>query len=163
MRTTLLTAIALATTVATTATASAGGQTGSLGVGVESTLAGLTGASLNFDGGRFHLGGMVGFKDPSGASNTTIATAARFFLHVHDAGSSDFGLGLQIGYQRVPVPGGEAADQLYLEPAFQIRAFLTPNVALSATGGIVLGLVDADGVSIGGQVTGGAGLHHYFH
>ena len=58
---------------------------------------------------------------------------------------------------------------LFIEPAFQIRAFLASNVALSFTGGFSIGAADASDLVIGGQVTGidgqvtgMAGVHYYF-
>ena len=71
-------------------------------------------------------------------------------------------------------------DDVYLEPGFQIRVFLSANVALSFSGGIVIGVADTDGVSLAGQTTGGAagnfdavagslavnggaGVHYYFN
>ena len=46
--------------------------------------------------------------------------------------------------------------------ANEIRAFIVPNVALSFTGGIVIGALDAGGVQFGSQITGLAGIHYYF-
>jgi hypothetical protein len=51
---------------------------------------------------------------------------------------------------------------MFLEPGFQIRAFIVPNVALSFTGGISIGAVDAEGVQITGDFNGNAGVHYYF-
>jgi hypothetical protein len=57
---------------------------------------------------------------------------------------------------------GGRSTNMFVEPGFQMRAFIVPNVALSLSAGIVLGLVDTSGVSFAGQLTGGAGFHYYF-
>jgi hypothetical protein len=94
-------------------------------------------------------------------TNTTFDIGARFFYHLHETGAADFGIGGGLGL--ADVPAGNNHDQhLYLEPGFQIRAFITPNVALSFTGGIVIGTVDANNVAITGQLQAFAGVHYYF-
>ena len=51
---------------------------------------------------------------------------------------------------------------LLIEPGMQIRAFVASNVALSFTGGLTLGLADAEGVALTAQPVGSAGVHYYF-
>jgi hypothetical protein len=153
-------------------TASAGGQAGSIGVGAEYQLNGIGGVSVNYDAGAFHVGGSLGFADPAGADNTVFQLAGRFYYHVHHSAFADFGLGGSLGLSSQPVPMGNRATDVYLEPGFEIRAFLSSNVALSATGGIVIGVADADGVGISGSTVGGnggfgfgggVGIHYYFY
>ncbi len=161
------------------ATALAGGQAGSLGVGVEAEVSGLGGPSVTYDAGKFHVGGFLGLDDPPGASNTFFEIGARFFYHVHSTAMSDFGLGGSFGLASVPVGGmgmnNTRNTDVFLEPGFQIRLFLASNVALSFSGALVIGVVDASDVAIAGQqvgtsfnaiggfgVTGGAGVHYYF-
>ncbi len=145
----------------------AGGTEGTIGVGAEAQLSGLGGASVNYDAGKFHAGGFLSFQDESGANNTDIGIGGRFFYHLHSTPTSDFSIGGNLGVlfasDPTPPPDGSSSTQLYLEPAIQIRAFISGNVALSATAGIAIGLADADGVSLDGQVTGGAGIHYYFY
>jgi hypothetical protein len=151
--------------------AHAGGQAGSIGVGAEYQLSGVGGVSVVYDAGLFHLGGMLGFDDPAGADNTVFQLAGEFYYHVHHSAFADFGLGGSLGFSSDPVApmGGMAATRhtnVYLEPGFQIRAFLSSNVALSATAGIVIGTVDASEVQITGQnvgAAGGVGIHYYFY
>jgi hypothetical protein len=144
-------------------TASAGGLPNSLGMGAEVQLSGLGGVSLDYDTGKFHVGGFFGFDDPNGGSNETIELGGRFFYHIASTASSDFGLGGGLGFQSENNPGNvPRTTSLYLEPGFQIRAFIVPNVALSFTGGISIGTVDASLVQITGGVTGSAGIHYYF-
>jgi hypothetical protein len=168
--------------VAGAGSAQAGGQMGAIGLGTEFQLSGLGGPSLVFDGGKFHAGGFLAFFDPPMAYNTVFELGGEFYYHVHSTATADFGLGGSIGLQNVehpPVgPGRNATwdSNLYLEPGFQIRAFVTSNVALSVSGGITIGLMDANSTAITGQsissniqiagatvgITGGAGIHYYF-
>lgn len=176
-KTSLLVAAVLA---ASAGVASAGGQAGSLGVGAEYQLSGLGGGSVNYDAGQFHVGGFLGFFDPAGPDNTLFEIGARFYYHLHSTAMSDFGLGGGFGLASVPVGGGMNNNRdtdVFLEPGFQIRVFLASNVALSFTGGLVIGLIDASNVAITAQGVGGsavdfgagnivfnagAGVHYYF-
>jgi hypothetical protein len=173
--TTLLTALLL---LGVGGVARAGGQSGSIGVGIEqaipgfeeadfgagAVLTGNTALSVNFDGGKFHAGGFLGFQDPAGQFNTFFTIGGRFYYHVHSTAMADFGIGgqLGIGYR----PTGQMMDRydtdIFIEPGFQIRAFLASNVAISFTAGMVIGAVDASGIELGGQVQGAAGVHYYF-
>ncbi len=176
MKTSLL-AVAMIAMASNARVASAGGQAGSIGLGAEYQLSGLGGASLNYDAGQFHVGGFLGFLDPQGADNTQFYVGARFFYHLHSTAMSDFGLGGGFGLASIPrnLPADTNRNtDVFLEPGFQIRVFLASNVALSFTGGLVIGLIDAGGAAITGQAvdgahafgsvgfTGGAGVHYYF-
>ena len=142
-------------------TALAGGQPGSIGVGAELQLSNLGGISVNYDTGKFHVGGFLGFDDPGGAKNDTIDVGARFFYHIASTAMSDFSLGGGLGIQSQNTANGRDTN-LFLEPGFQIRAFIASNVALSFTGGISIGTIDASRVRIIGDFTGTAGVHYYF-
>ncbi len=146
--------------------AAAGGSEGSIGVGAEATLSGLSGLSLNYDAGKFHAGGALYFADAPGDNNTDVGLGGRFFWHLHSSPMSDFSVGANIGVlmtHNAALPGTDNGVTLMsLEPAVQIRAFVAGNVAISATAGIAIGLADADGFVLDGQVTGGAGIHYYF-
>ncbi|HEX2685940.1 MAG TPA: hypothetical protein VHN14_04955 [Kofleriaceae bacterium] len=151
---------------ASAGTASAGGQPGSIGVGAEFQISGIGGLSANFDAGKFHVGGFIGFFDPNGPNNTTVDIGGRFFFHVASTAMSDFsvggGLGIQSIYDNPGTPNANRLTNLFLEPSFQIRAFLASNVALSFTAGIEIGTVDASEVNITGNISGEAGIHYYF-
>ncbi len=166
MKTNLLCASIVALSMLGAGTAVAGGSEGTIGVGAEAQLSGLGGPSVNYDAGKFHVGGFLAVKDSSGPNNTDIALGGRFFWHLHSTPTSDFSIGGNLGVlfasDPTPPPDGSSSTELFLEPAIQIRAFISGNVALSATAGIVIGLADADGVALDGQVTGGAGIHYYF-
>ena len=155
---------------ASAGTASAGGQPGSIGVGAEFQLSGLGGLSANYDAGRFHVGGFFGVEDPTGPNNTTIDVGGRFFFHVASTASSDFGVGGSLGIESTHDMAGNSVNDVFIEPSFQIRAFVATNVALSFTAGISIGAADAGGLEISGgsgglfttAVTGQAGVHYYF-
>jgi hypothetical protein len=159
--------------------AEAGGSAGTIGVGAEYQISGVGGASMNYDAGDFHVGGFLGFADDDGADNTVFQIGGRFFWHVHSTTDADFGVGGTIGILSFPdnMPGSnDRLTAVFVEPGVQIRVFLAANVALSANTGIILGVVDADGVGITGSTIGssggfsttalgfggGAGLHYYF-
>jgi len=162
----------------------AGGPSNAVGVGIEAQINGTGGLSASYAMDKFHFGGFIGINDPAGADNTTYEIGGRFFYHVHSTAQADFGLGGSIGLAAVPfvdaMGNHKHHDDIYLEPGFQIRVFLSANVALSFSGGIVIGVADTDGVSLSGQTTGGAagpfdvmgnalsvnggaGVHYYFN
>jgi hypothetical protein len=151
---------------ASAGTASAGGQPGSFGVGAEFQLSGIGGLSANYDAGKFHVGGFLGFFDPQGVNNTTVDIGGRFFYHVAASAMSDFsvggGLGIQSIYANPGNPGSARLTNVFIEPSFQIRAFVVSNVAVSFTGGIEIGTVDASEVNVTGNIIGEAGVHYYF-
>ncbi len=161
----LVTAI---TTLCLAGVAHAGGSSGSIGVGAETHLSGLNGLSVSYDGGQFHVNGMLGVFDPAGDSNTDVVLGAGFYYHVRSTAMADFGIGSGLGLAFTGRGGDSANDQtlFFIEPGFSIRAFVASNVALSFTGGFAVGIADADGFSLGaagaGNVTGSAGVHYYF-
>lgn len=159
------TLLAASIVLATAGTAVAGGSKGSIGVGFESQLSGLDGISANYDLGEFHLGGFFGFSDDGGDDDTDLAFGGRFYYHVHSTAMADFGIGGSFGVgligDRMPLVD-ENATVVYIEPGFQMRAFIASNVALSLTGGLTLGVADADGVAVTGQLNAVAGVHYYF-
>jgi hypothetical protein len=152
--------------LASAAPALAGGKEGTVGVGAEVGLNGLTGgASVNYDAGPFHVGGFLGFQDGNMDDDTDYTLGARFYYHVHDTTMSDFSVGVMVGFfsrddQNVMVDNRNS--EVYFEPGAQIRAFISNNVALSFTAGISFGLADANGAGLGAQLQGVAGVHYYF-
>jgi hypothetical protein len=158
--------LAMIFVLAATAPALAGGKEGTIGVGAEVGLNGETGgASVNYDAGKFHVGGFIGFDDDGGDDDTDYTFGARFYYHVHETTMSDFGVGGMIGFFSADhrgTPPLERDTRLYFEPGIQIRAFLSNNVALSFTTGLSFGLADANGGVINGQITALGGVHYYF-
>lgn len=156
-------AAAVVTILATAGTASAGGVANTVGVGGELQLSGAGGLSVNYDAGKFHVGGYFGLDDPPGDHNTVVEVGGRFFFHVASTASADFGIGGSIGIHNQQNPADNTSTNVvFIEPGFQIRAFIVPNVALSFTGGISIGAGDADSLAITSQVVGIAGVHYYF-
>ncbi|MEZ4398904.1 MAG: hypothetical protein R3B06_02740 [Kofleriaceae bacterium] len=144
--------------------ASAGGSKGSIGVGGEAQINGIGGLSANYDAGDFHLGGFLGFSDGGGTDDTDVYLGGRFYYHIHSSAMADFGVGGSVGLAFIGdrAPGDNNQTGLFVEPGLQIRAFVASNVALSFTGGLTLGLVDANGVAVTAQPVGSAGVHYYF-
>ena len=142
----------------------AGGSKGSIGVGAEEQLSGLGGISANYDMGEFHVGGFLAFFDGGEDDDTELALGGRFYYHVHSTAMSDFGVGGNLGIASIGDgdPDMDNPTFVFIEPGFQIRAFIASNVALSFGGGISIGVADADGFVLTGDVTGTAGVHYYF-
>jgi hypothetical protein len=61
-----------------------------------------------------------------------------------------------------PAGTNNRQTDVFLEPGFQIRAFVVPNVALSFSGGLIIGAADASELDISGNVVAEAGVHYYF-
>ncbi len=164
MKKTLLAAMIVFASFAFVGTARAGGQPNSIGVGAEFQLSGIGGLSINYDAGKFHAGGFFGYFDPRGPNNTTIDVGGRFFFHLASTATSDFSLGGSLGIQSINNPQGNANrdTNVFIEPSFQIRAFITSNVALSFTGGIEIGAADASELNLSGNIVGEGGIHYYF-
>jgi len=164
MKTSLITTALL---IAASSAAHAGGQAGTLGVGAEFDLNGLGGISATFDGGRFHTGLAVGFRDPDGPNNSDFDLFGRFYFHVASSAMADFGLGGAVALETIddplPANAGNRDTNVYLEPGFQIRVFLASNVALSFAGGITIGVAHDSTVAIDAQgLNGTAGVSYYF-
>lgn len=158
---------------ASAGTASAGGQPNSIGVGVEFQPSGVGGLSVNYDAGRFHAGGFFSYLHPGGPNDTTVDFGGRFFFHVASTATSDFSVGGSLGFESAnenPGMNNVRNTFVFIEPAFQIRAFIVSNVALSFTGGVVIGAADSSELdvignnsgNVVGRMTGMAGVHYYF-
>jgi hypothetical protein len=169
MRTILMSLASAALVVGAASPAFAGGSEGSLGVGAEYQMTPvggipLGGVSANYDMGDFHVGGFLSFGDAGGDDDTYVALGARFFYHLHSTAMSDFSVGGSFGLGSVGDgdPDTDNPTLVVIEPGIQLRAFVVSNVALSFTAGIGIGVADAEGVLLDGQLTGGAGVHYYF-
>jgi hypothetical protein len=148
---------------ASVGTATAGGMPNSIGVGMEAQISQAGGISVNYDAGKFHAGGFLSFADPDGDNNSRFELGGRFFFHVASTASSDFSVGGGLGLRNTGNGAGNGStSELFFEPGFQIRAFITPNVALSFTAGFSIGALDRHDVVLDGGLTGLAGVHYYF-
>jgi hypothetical protein len=163
----IMTALGTALLATQAGDAAAGGEEGTIGVGGEFTLLGVGGLSVNYDAGMFHAGGFLGYSDADLAfvDAGIIDIGGRFFYHVHDTAMSDFSVGGQVGIRHFSIeePADDETD-FTVDLGGQIRAFIVPNVAISATLG--LGLVaddgEEDGFVLTSDITGICGIHYYF-
>jgi len=156
-----------------------GGQGGhGFGVGVEQNLGGLTGAAFVYDATHFHIDVLFGFQHFSndGPDTTLFGIGARFFYVISQMGAADFSLGGGVGI--VQSDRGNASDtEMQIEGAAQIRAFVVPNVAVTASlglailtngdlnvggGPVLFGGEGESAFGIGGQLFGGFGLTYFF-
>src|SRR5262249_42275409 len=127
------------------------------GAGAEATTTGIVGGTFVYDPGPFHLDALLGAHFAH--DDEEIDLAARFFFPVHRSPSADFSVGPGVGLVHFNHPN-PPDNALHVEGAIQIRAFLVPNVALSATAGV--GAIFANGDNndravIGGTVGGSFG------
>jgi hypothetical protein len=144
------------------ATASAGGSAGSIGVGAELDTLGNGDISGNYDFGQFHVGASFGFSDSRPTGGDTLRIGGRGYYHLHSTALADFGLGGELHIVNVDSGGGNDATAVEILLGFQIRSFISTNVALSFTGGVVIGTSDSDGFAVGGAPLAAAGVHYYF-
>ncbi len=136
-----------------------------VGVGAEATTTGIVGGTFVYDASVFHIDALLGASfDPD---NAVTQVAGRLFFPLHASQSADFSIGPGIGLEHrthhAPDGSNTSADAVHLEGALQIRAFIVPNVALSASAG--LGLVFTNGRNtavIGGQLGGALGITYFF-
>lgn len=146
--------------------------TRTFGIGVEQTLGGIGSATFVYDAGRWHIDALLGFSTidvDAGDDVRRVMFAGRFFWVIHTAERADLGLGGGLGVVDTRV-GDESQNNLHVEVAAQIRAFLVPSVALTASIGLVLvtgddpaGTGDSDSLTAFGAQLGGAfGLTYFF-
>jgi len=161
-------------TLALLATGTAAAQTAptarGIGVGAEMTLTGIMGATFVYDAAAWHVDALLGAQFLNDES--TLAVAGRLFFPLHRSQSADFSLGPGIGLQHVSIhdPDGDGPQTsqsrtpIHLEGAAQIRAFVVPNVALSATAGlgVVVNNDNNNSATIGGQLGGSFGVTYFF-
>jgi hypothetical protein len=116
---------------------SAGGSGGAgIGVGASAFVSGLSGAQVVYDTSRWHIEGLLAFVtshggNPNGPRFTTFNFGVSGWWHLHLGASSDFSLGGGVGIVN-QAGGGVSNVSEIIEPGAQIRAFVTPNVAVHA-------------------------------
>lgn len=139
----------------------AGAGVGPLGVGVSAMLTGPFGPQVVYDTGVFHIEGIVGFQ--SNDAFTDLDVGGRFFYHVHASQAADFSLGAGLGVTSTDPDGpAEGETNVHIDVGPQLRAFVVPNVAVSATAGLAIITGDADDIQITGDLVGSAGITYYF-
>jgi hypothetical protein len=147
------------------AEAQEGRKSGNLGVGVVAMLGGAdvgtVGPAVVYDTGIFHIEGLFGFNDND--TQTRFTVGGRFWYHIHSGQSSDFSLGGGLGVVSVdPEGGGDSTTNVEIDAGAQLRAFIVPNVAVSASLGLGLLTGDTDVIAITGDLVGGLGIVYYF-
>jgi hypothetical protein len=159
-------------TLALFATGTAAAQTAAtargIGVGAEATLTGIVGGTFVYDAQAFHIDALLGGSFEH--NDSSLAVAGRFFFPVHRSQYADFSVGPGIGFVHTTHdPDGDgplgrvSATPIHLEGAAQIRAFIVPNVALSASAGLGIVLTDNNNSAvIGGQLGGSFGVTYFF-
>jgi hypothetical protein len=164
-----LAALALfATGTAAAQTAQAAPTARGVGVGAEATLTGIVGGTFVYDAEVFHIDALLGGSFQH--NDSSLAVAGRLFFPVHRSQFADFSVGPGIGLVHVTHdPDGDgpqgrvSSNPVHLEGAAQIRAFIVPNVALSASAGLGIVLTDNNNSAvIGGQLGGSVGVTYFF-
>jgi hypothetical protein len=148
---------------------SSGGGAG-IGVGAGVTLTGGTLGQFVYDQEVWHLEGLLTFQslsNPGGANRTTVVGfGAGGWYHLHRGASSDFSLGGAIVVNTASPPAGNSTTVTSFEPGAQIRAFITPNVALHARVGLAFQFGDTPGggtdIRLAGQAQGAFGITYFF-
>lgn len=129
----------------------------------------LPAANVVYDAGEFHVEGILGYRsqpNPGTDRTSNWVFGAGGWYHFHRGASSDFSLGaaIVINYNSMP---GTSNTLTAIEPGALIRAFVTPNVALFARGGLAILLGDSapgGGANfyLGSQPTIVAGFTYFF-
>jgi hypothetical protein len=148
---------------------SSGGGAG-IGVGAGVTLTGGTFGQFVYDQDIWHLEGLLTFGSFSTGGGGDRATAVGFgaggWYHLHRGSSADFSVGGALTVNTFSAGGGGSTTVTAVEPGAQIRAFITPNVALSARVGLALQFGDTMGggtdVQLLGQAQGAFGITYFF-
>ena len=136
----------------------AGAETG-VGVGAEALLTGPVGPTVVYQAERFHLAGLLAIDSES---STQFVAAGRFWFEAHSGDNSDFSVGGGLGFLNISGDDNDDTD-VFLEAGAQLRAFLTSNVALSATVGFSIFFDEGDDrFRLSGQLTGGMGMTYFF-
>jgi hypothetical protein len=146
---------------------------GGLGVGATVFVSGLFGPEVVYDFGAWHLAGTLGFAStapPNGGDRTTTFDfGIGGWYHLHIGENSDFSLGGAFALVNVSPPMGNSATGFEFEPGAQVRAFITPNVALHGGMGFVFEFGDYAGpftktiaLASNANVTGDLGFTYYF-
>jgi hypothetical protein len=145
---------------------------GGLGVGGTMFVSGLTGPEVVYDFGAWHLDGMLAFASVPNAMDdrgTEFQFGAGGWYHLHMGENSDFSVGGALAVVNSAPPGpNNDATAVELEPGVQIRAFITPNVALHGGLAFVFAFGDRTGplqkqIALGStSTTGNFGFTYYF-
>jgi hypothetical protein len=161
-----LTAVAVFFLVATAATEAsaedgAAAKTG-IGVGVEALLLTPPGVAVSYDADTWRLDGMVAFFENTGGEQIVFGGRVMFPIHASDR--ADFSVGGGLGLVNRDGGGGDNENDFHIEGSSQIRAFLTPNVAVVTSLGLGIVLTDGDDpFVVSGDLFGSVGVLYYFY
>ena len=173
MRKTIIISLALAAVLFGAVPAAQAQERAGFGVGVETLITSefytdpLPGiATLTYDTGVFQIGGMLmlfSYDD----NFTVLGAGGRFYYGIHRGERSDFSVGGGLALVNTdPEPGSSYTD-FHLEGGGKIRAFITPNVALTTSLGIGFVIADNDGgdqdvFGLTGNLNASVGISYYF-
>lgn len=135
-----------------------------LGVGVNGFLVdGLgTGPSVVFQTPMFHIEGILTFLDDG---DTDVGLGGRFWYALSQTARSDFSVGGGLSLLidgNADMMGNDDTD-VELDFGAQLRAFVVPNVALSATLGFGIVVQDGDDfIGLVGDLVGDLGITYFF-
>ena len=145
---------------------------GGLGLGATAFISGLAGPQVVYDFGVWHLEGTIAFAStPQGPMNqrgTNFDFGVGGWYHLHIGENSDFSVGGRFGLANASPPGaGNSATGFEFEPGAQIRAFITPNVALHGGLGLIFEFGDAvppldKTIGLFSNITSNLGFTYYF-
>jgi len=160
---------------AASSSATFGGAGAGIGVGAAVTLADTTVGGGFLPAGQFvydmailHFEALFGFfsREVNGAGDrgTDWVFGAGGWYHLHRGASSDFSLGALIAIDTTSGPGPSQTVTAF-EPGAQVRAFITPNVAIFARAGLAFLFGDTGNgtnIALGGQPSGAFGFSYFF-
>lgn len=155
-----------ASLVALTSTASAqeAERPTALGVGIQGFLVdGLaTGPSVTFQTPMFHIEGILSVIDDAG-DDTDVGIGGRFWYAISQTERSDFSVGGGLALLIDDDMAGDDDTDIELDLGAQLRAFIVPNVAISATLGFGVVVTDGDDfLGLVGDLLGQVGISYFF-
>ena len=162
MRAALITiaVVALVGIGATGAHAQEGTSNTGVGVGIEALLLAPPGVAASYDADAWRLDGMVAFSD----GQQQLMIGGRVLFPVHASDRADFSIGGGLGIVNYDNGGNNNNNtDIHIEGDAQIRAFIVPNVALTATLGVAVVVGDGDDFAVTGQLMGSLGVMYYFY
>jgi hypothetical protein len=136
-----------------------------IGVGAEATITGVGGLAVIYDAGPFHIDGLLGFdSNNANMADDRLLIGARFLWELHESQGADFSIGGGVSFVNTDFEGNRDSElDTHIELIGQIRAFVVPSVALSASFGAGTVIRDGEDVLlIDGQLVGAIGVAYYF-
>lgn len=153
--------------LAASGSAQASPVAGRFGLGVIDTLGQGAGINGVYDGGPWHADATIALAKiddaPIGDNDSRLSLGVHGWYHLNNGASSDFSVGGGLSFFRVDPPGdNNTRSAVSIDAGFQIRAFVTSNVAVSGFGGLQIVTGDSDGYALGGQPLGAFALTYFF-